>query len=123
MALGTGTELLLIHHYEDVWQLIPIILLSVSLIIFFIFLNTPNRTIPSLFKVLLIACIASGFLGSYFHLQANIEFALELNPSLSGWALLVKSFTGAFPALAPGSMIVFGLLGYLYTTLISKPKQ
>lgn len=122
MALGTSIELALLKHYEDVWQLVPLILLTAALLLFLITLFTTTQQIRHVFNLILLACIISGFVGAGMHLNANMEFALELNPSASGWPLIVKSFTGAFPALAPGSMIVFGLIGYLYTTLITKQK-
>ena len=120
MALGTGIELTLLKHYEDIWQLVPLLLLSAALVVFIFTLFKPTSVIRNIFIIILSACIISGFVGAGKHLNANMEFALELNPSAKGWPLIVKSFTGAFPALAPGSMIVFGLIGYLYTTLILK---
>jgi len=45
-----------------------------------------------------------------------MEFKLETNPSLVGWALVWAVLTGkAPPVLAPGAMIQLGLLGVVYT--------
>ncbi|MDX1629889.1 MAG: hypothetical protein R3345_14375, partial [Fulvivirga sp.] len=62
----------------------------------------------------LVACGISGILGFYFHLKANIEFETELHPTQSVTDTLLASFSGALPALAPGSMIVFALVGFIY---------
>jgi hypothetical protein len=40
-----------------------------------------------------------------------------MKPTAKMWDLLFESFTGALPALAPGSMIVFALAGFTYITL------
>lgn len=56
----------------------------------------------------------SGLLGVYFHMKANFEFESELRPKLSFTQHLLDSFSGALPALAPGSMVVFALIGYTY---------
>lgn len=122
MATGTLSELLLLEHYEDEWQLVPIVLIGASLLLFLILHLTISESVFKIFNILMIACIFSGFLGVWFHLKANIEFESELHPTASGWSLMIDSLSGALPALAPGSMIAFGLVGYLYTILtIKKP--
>jgi len=59
--------------------------------------------------------IVSGGLGIYFHIRSNVEFELEMYPSMGGWELVRESLTGALPALAPGTMIYLGLLGWAAT--------
>ena len=44
----------------------------------------------------------------------------ELNPDLSGVALFSESMRGATPALAPGTMILLGALGFGYAYLIGR---
>ena len=49
------------------------------------------------------------------HYESNSEFQREMDPSLTGWPLLVKVMQAkAPPALAPASMMQIGLLGLLY---------
>ncbi|MFB3131882.1 MAG: hypothetical protein ACE10K_05095, partial [Rhodothermales bacterium] len=43
------------------------------------------------------------------------EFELEMYPTLKGLELFWESIKGATPALAPGTMIQLGLLGWAYT--------
>jgi len=58
----------------------------------------------------------SGAVGVYLHLRANMEFQLEMDATLSGWALLKKSVLAKSPpALAPGAMTQLGLIGLAYT--------
>ena len=121
MALGTGAELILIDHYEDGWQLVPIILIGLSLLLFVVLRWAPKLVL--VFKVLMGLCVISGIIGAWLHLKANMEFGSELHASSTGWTLFVDSLSGALPTLAPGSMIVFGLIGYSYTLLTLKQNK
>ncbi|MEM6525145.1 MAG: hypothetical protein AAGF85_18650 [Bacteroidota bacterium] len=123
MAVGTSTELFLLDHYEDQWQLAPIVLIGLSTAVFILSLWKNSKEIIRLFKALMLGCAISGVVGFWFHLKANIEFERELHPSSSGWVLISETLSGALPTLAPGSMIVFASIGYLYTLLkLKQPK-
>ena len=53
---------------------------------------------------LMLLFVASGFLGVWFHYQVTTEFQLEMDASLTGWALFRKAIVAkAPPALAPGA--------------------
>ena len=112
MALaGTGTELLLLEHYEDAWQLVPLALVGLGLaVIAWRALRPHGASLPA-FRVVMLLMIASGAAGLFLHYQGNTEFELERAPELAGFALFREAITGATPALAPGAMILFGLLG------------
>lgn len=115
MCLGTLSELLLIGHYEDNWQLTPVGIIAITILLFFVLQLIRVPWLIKVFRILMIICILSGGLGVWFHLKANFEFETELHPSNSGWILIKESLSGAIPALAPGSMVALGLIGYLYT--------
>ena len=55
--------------------------------------------------------VLSGFTGQWLHYQGNVEFELEMYPSRQGLELVWEALGGAYPSLAPGTMILFGLLG------------
>ena len=79
------------------------------------YIQTMMRKEPITLLVMLLM-IVSGGVGMYLHLQANMEFQLEMDATLSGWALLKKSVVAkAPPALAPGAMTQLGLIGLAYT--------
>ncbi len=59
--------------------------------------------------------VVSGFVGLLLHYQGNAEFELEMYPTLKGLELFWEAIKGATPALAPGTMIQLGLLGWAYT--------
>lgn len=123
MSFWTFVELLFLSHYEDRWQIFPLAVLASVFVLTVIVWLKNSRRIQRIFLLLLGVCIISGLLGVYFHLAANVEFEAELRPSQSSLTTFLKSFHGALPALAPGSMIVLGLIGFLYLILINKLSQ
>ena len=59
--------------------------------------------------------VVAGIVGVALHYQSNVEFELEMYPSMEGMELFRNSMTGALPTLAPGSMIYIGLVGLAAT--------
>jgi hypothetical protein len=114
--LATAADLLLLDHYEDSWQLVPLVLIAISLIVV-AWVGISGGIVPLLvMRVAMVGFIAAGCLGMLLHYNGNSEFQREIDPSLAGWALVRKVMTAkAPPALAPASMIQLGLLGLLYT--------
>jgi hypothetical protein len=56
--------------------------------------------------------ILTGAIGGVMHYRANMEFQLEMDPSLGGVALMTKILHAkAPPSLAPGNMALVGLIG------------
>lgn len=114
-VLGTGAELLLIGHNENFLQLIPLMLLTLGLIV--LAWRAVDRR-PAGLRALqgtMILFVISGLVGLWLHYKGNVEFELEMYPSLKGLPLFWKALKGATPVLAPGTMIGFGLLGLIYT--------
>jgi hypothetical protein len=114
--VGSAVELLLLGHYEDVRQTIPLVLSGVSLVALAAFGATGAWLALRAFQGTMLLFVVSGAVGVWLHFQANREFQLEVNPSLSGWALVSKALQAKTPpALAPGVMVQLGLLGLAYT--------
>lgn len=114
--LGTGAELLLLNHTEDRFQWIPLMLIFLGLMAAGWHWACRSATSLRVLQAILIAFIASGFAGMYFHYQGSVEFKLESNPSLRGWDLFRQAIGNkAPPLLAPGAMIQLGLVGLLFT--------
>jgi len=116
-VIGTGVELLLLGHTEDVWQWQPLVAFAIGLPVLLWYARTGNRLSRSLCVVLMTMFIASGLIGVFLHYRGNVEFELEMVPALGGMALFQEAMTGATPVLAPGTMIQLGLLGLLYTLI------
>jgi len=69
------------------------------------------RAVQGIMGLFLIAGVA----GIALHYQSSMEFKLETNPALSGWALFWAVMSAKTPpALAPGVMIQLALLGLAY---------
>jgi hypothetical protein len=113
--LGTTTELLLLVHWESVWQWTPLALFALGMIALIPAAYRPRPGRLRAFQLVMVLFIASGFTGLYLHYHGNAEFELEMSPALAGFELFWKSITGATPALAPGTMVQFGLLGLACT--------
>ena len=113
--LGAGSELFLLGHYEDPWQLVPLGMIGLSLVVLAVRLFRNDARVLRVFQVLMLMFVAAGALGIYLHYQSNVEFELEMNPAAAGWELIRESLSGAMPALAPGTMAYLGLIGFLYT--------
>jgi len=114
-VVGTGTELLLLEHTEDTWQLVPLAMMAISLVAIVWFVVARGRAAMLALRAVMALFVASGFAGVFLHYKSNAEFELEMYPSMKGFELFRESIMGAMPALAPGTMIGLGLLGLIYT--------
>lgn len=113
--LGVSAELLLLEHYEDPWQLAPIIVLGLGLIVFVWCAATQSRASVRLLQAVMIVFMVTGVIGLWMHYSGNAEFELEMVPTRTGLSLVWESLRGATPALAPAAMLYLGLLGLVYT--------
>jgi hypothetical protein len=116
---GTGTELILIGHDEDAWQWIPLVLLGIGILTTVGMLATRHRQATGMtrwFRANMVLLMLSGALGSVLHYRANREFKLEMDPSMSGWSLFLGVIRAkAPPSLAPGTLVLLGLVGLATT--------
>jgi hypothetical protein len=112
---GTAVELLLLEHYEEWRQMIPLGLLAAGLLA--LVWHTVHRSAAPLraLQVLMLMFVIAGATGLVLHYRGNAEFELEMYPSKAGWELFRESMMGATPALAPGTMIQLALIGLAYS--------
>jgi hypothetical protein len=113
--VGLEVELALLRHAESLTQWIPHLALIVGFLTTAAVYFRPGRRTLRGFQLVMLIFLVAGALGVYLHIQGNVEFALERDPSLSGTKLIWKALRGATPALAPGALAQLGLLGFLYT--------
>jgi hypothetical protein len=113
-ALGAGAELLLLEHTEDAWQTMPLFLLAASLLA--TAWHAISRGMPSLqiLRLTMGLLVLGGISGLVLHYRSNVEFELEMYPSLGGLQLFRQAMSGAIPTLAPGALIQLGLIGLTY---------
>ena len=112
----TGTDLLLLDHHEDAWQLIPLILIGLTLGVVIWHLAARDATSLRALQAAMVLFLFAAATGIVLHYRGNMEFQLEMDPALSGMALYRKAIVAKTPpALAPGAMIQLGLIGLAYT--------
>jgi hypothetical protein len=112
---GTMTELVLLEHYEQVLQFVPLLLIvaAVAAIAWQVMRNDA-ASLRALEIIMMLFALA-GFAGVAAHFRGSAEFQLDLNPSMSAWELVEKVMRAkAPPLLAPGMMLQMGLLGLAY---------
>jgi hypothetical protein len=115
--VGTAIDLLLIGHDEDGFQMIPLAVVGLALVAtaataFTTQGSSAQTFVLRLFRTVMVWLMFSGALGAVLHFRANMEFKLEMDPSLGGLALFWSVVQAkAPPAMAPASLVLFGLLG------------
>lgn len=110
--LGVATELVLLEHYEDLKQLIPFVVIAIGLLVGGWIAMRPGPTSARAFAVVIALFAISGLIGLILHYRGNAEFERERDPAIRGPTLVWESLTGATPALAPGTMVLFAFIGY-----------
>ena len=112
---GVLADLTTLQHFEDSWQLVPMVLIGLALLTIGWYLLGGGAPSVRLLQVLMLFFIVAGVAGVILHYRGNMEFQLEIDPSQRGWDLFTKVIHAkAPPALAPGAMAQLGLLGLAY---------
>jgi hypothetical protein len=115
---GLLAELLLLAHYEDATQWIPLALLAIGLVVLFLDLIVPRPWTSTLLQVTMILFVGAGVLGMYFHYSGSREFQLEMDPAMGGVDLVWHVLRAKSPpTLSPGTMVQMGVLGLGYAYL------
>jgi hypothetical protein len=109
--LGLIAELLLLEHYEDVWQWVPLVALALGFLLALAVWLRPGPATLRAFRAMSAVFVAAGVLGVYLHFDGNAEFERESDSGLHGLPLVWEALRGATPALAPGALAQLGLLG------------
>jgi len=115
LFVGTLVELWLTDHSETFVQLIPFALCGLGLVAVILALLSPRRiALLSLRAVMALVALGS-FFGVYQHLSNNLGFQRELHPNASTGDLLMGTFGGANPLLAPGILALTATLAIAAT--------
>lgn len=112
--IGTAAELMLLQHYENGWQALPLVLIGLALLVLVWHGVTRGPASVRGLQAVMVLFLLSGLIGVGLHHNANAEFELEMDPTLRGFRLFRESLSGATPALAPGTMVQLGLIGLMY---------
>jgi hypothetical protein len=113
--LGTVTELVLLGHYEEPLQFVPLVLIAVALLTIWWEFSRHDLASRRAMQIVMTLFVVAGFLGFAAHFYGSAQYQLELNPEMDTWELLQKILRAkAPPLLAPGMMLQLGLLGLAY---------
>ena len=112
--VGMGSELVLLGHYEDTVQLLPLLLLVAGLVVVLWQAVRPGAASVRVLRFVMGLFVASGLIGVGYHYTGNAEFERELYPSMETITLFREALSGATPTLAPGSMMLLGFMGLIY---------
>ena len=119
--LGTVTELVLLEHYEQPLQFVPLVLIVAALGVLWWEFRRRDVASRRAMQIVMALFVLAGSGGFAAHFYGSAEYQLELNPDMSNWELLEKILRAkAPPLLAPGMMLQLGLLGLAYVFSDSK---
>jgi Trk-type K+ transport system membrane component len=114
--IGTAADLILLEHYEDSWQLIPLFLIAVALLTIGAYAVTGSAVAIRVLQLVMVFCMVAGAIGFGLHYKGNLEIQMDMDPTLSQWELFKKVIRAkAPPALAPAAMAQLGLLGLIFS--------
>jgi predicted membrane channel-forming protein YqfA (hemolysin III family) len=112
---GTVTELVLLEHYEQPLQLVPLVLIVAAVAAIAWQWRRNDAASLRALAIVMVLFVLAGCAGVVAHFHGSAEFQIELNPSMSTWELVEKIVRAkAPPLLAPGMMLQMGLLGLAY---------
>jgi len=111
---GIEVELVLIKHTEGIWELTPILLVALAILIVAWCALRPTPIGLRALQSMMFLFLLNGVAGVFIHFRANVSWERESNPSLGGSELYMKALMGATPLLAPGTMIQLGLVGLAF---------
>ena len=113
--VGTEIELLLLKHTDGFWQLVPVALVALTLLLATWAAARPSPASLGILRAMMAVFLVVGIIGVYQHFTGNVVYEKESNPGLAGAELYSAAAMGSTPLLAPGVMLQLGLIGLLYT--------
>jgi hypothetical protein len=110
--IGTIAELLLLEHYEEAWQVTPLVLIGAALVALAWDAARPSARTVRAVQAIMGLFVLAGVVGVWLHLRGAAEFQREMDPAQPRWNVFVKAMRAkAPPVLAPGIMVQLGLIG------------
>jgi hypothetical protein len=82
---GMGAELLLLEHTGSVWELMPVVLIGLSLVTVTWHAITLHPASVRAVQGIMALFLMAGVAGIALHYQSSMELKLETNPALNGW--------------------------------------
>jgi hypothetical protein len=122
--VGTEAELLLLEHYEEPWQFVPLVLVALGFVVLVWYTKQRDAASLRTLKIIMGLFLIAGFVGLGLHFRGAAEFQLETDPAMGKWELVQKVMrVKAPPVLAPGVMLQLGLIGLAYAFSDSRSRR
>lgn len=115
ICVGTMVELALAKHWEGPTQLLPFLLVGLSLVAIGAVLINPQPGRLRLLRWVTTVTLAGSLFGVFEHLEHNIEFALEIRPNAAVGDVFLEALAGGNPLLAPGILAFMAVLALAAT--------
>jgi hypothetical protein len=113
---GMGTELVMLEHYEDVKMRLPLGAIAATIAAGIYHAATGSARSVRVLQTMMSALVVLGGVGMVLHYRGSLEFQMDMDPTLSRWALFWKVLhMKAPPTLAPGALAQLGLVGLVTT--------
>jgi len=113
---GTALELVLLEHYEEATQILPLGIIALALVVLVVYAAFPAPGVVRFFRMVMVIQLILGGAGVVLHYRGSLEFQRDMDPTASSWQLFTKSIRAkAPPALAPGVLAQLALLGLVST--------
>jgi hypothetical protein len=114
--VGTAVDLLFLDHVEDTLQLVPLVAIGLSLGAVGWRAASGGAAGVRVLQVAMVLLTATAAIGIVLHFRGNMEFQLDMDPSLGGFDLLMTVLRAKSPpTLAPGNLALLGLVGLTST--------
>jgi hypothetical protein len=108
----TMTELVFLSHWSETIQLLPFLLSGWGLITLALAYFRPSPRTMDILRWSMIVIGLCSLIGIYEHMANNLGFQMEIQPNATPWELIVATFEGANPVLAPGILALGAAIGW-----------
>ncbi|MBK9927405.1 MAG: hypothetical protein IPP66_19215 [Anaerolineales bacterium] len=111
----TVAELTFLEHWNFTIQFLPFTLCALGLVTSALAYFRPNHNTILLTQWSMIVIAVCSLIGFYEHMAGNLTFWQEVQPNATAWELVVATFKGGVPILAPGILTLGGAIGWTAT--------
>jgi hypothetical protein len=112
---ATLVELILIEHTEEAIQWIPFVLCGVGIPAVIAALARPTRATLTLLRAVMAIDGIGGLVGVGYHIWSNFTFEADIRPGAAALDLVLPALKGAAPLVAPGMLLLAGVLAIAAT--------
>lgn len=108
----TVAELFFLEHWSFTIQFLPFTLCVLGIVTAALAYFRPSNGIIRFTQWSMIIITVCSLIGFYEHMAGNYTFWQEVQPGATTWELVVETFKGGIPILAPGILTIGGVIGW-----------